>query len=121
VSAGAPFAYLQCYRNVDYPDWAAIIGVNDGISVDLFIGEPAYLRRGFGRLILSEYLHRVAFPHFAGETRACIAHEPANTAALRCSQAVGFRPFHTFLEDGVEMLLLTTERPKDNRKYAKKS
>jgi len=32
-----PFAYLQCYRNADYPQWAEIIGVTDGISVDLYI------------------------------------------------------------------------------------
>ena len=43
---GAPFAYLQCYRNVDYPEWGAIIDVDDGVSVDLFIGDPACLRRG---------------------------------------------------------------------------
>jgi aminoglycoside 6'-N-acetyltransferase len=110
ASDDVPFAYLQSYRNVDYRDWAVIIGVNDGISVDLFIGEPAYLRRGFGRLILGDSLQRIAFPNFAAEKRAYIAHESANTAALRCSQAVGFRPFREFTEDGVKMLLLTIER-----------
>lgn len=107
---GTPFAYLQCYRNADYPEWADIIGVNDGISVDLFVGEPAYLRRGLGRAALSLYLRQVAFPHYAGERRAFIAHEPVNTAALRCSQAVGFRRQRTFLEGGVEMELLVVER-----------
>ena len=46
---GAPFAYLQCYRNVDYPEWGAIIDVDGGVSVDLFIGDPACLQRGLGR------------------------------------------------------------------------
>jgi hypothetical protein len=110
MSGNAPFAYLQCYRNVDYPDWAAFIEVNDGISVDLFIGVPAYLRRGFGRLALREYLQRIAFPHFAEETRAYIAHESVNRAALSCSQAVGFRPVRKFLEDGADMQLLAMER-----------
>lgn len=107
----APFAYLQCYRNADYPEWVDIIGVNDGISVDLFIGEPAYLHRGLGRLALRRYLRQVAFPRYAGETRAFIAHEPANMAALRCSRAVGFRPVRPFLENGVAMELLVLERP----------
>ena len=49
IRNGAPFAYLQCYRNVDYPEWCAIIGVRDGISVDLFIGDPVCLRRGLGQ------------------------------------------------------------------------
>ena len=39
VSEGAPFAYLQCYRNADYPEWVDVIDVNDGISVDLFVGK----------------------------------------------------------------------------------
>jgi aminoglycoside 6'-N-acetyltransferase len=62
VSGGAPFAYLQCYRNADYPEWVEIIEVKDGISVDLFIGEPIYLHRGFGRAALGGYLRQVAFP-----------------------------------------------------------
>jgi hypothetical protein len=33
-----------------------------------------------------------------------------NTAALQCSQAVGFRPLRRFLEDGLEMMLLALDR-----------
>jgi aminoglycoside 6'-N-acetyltransferase len=120
VSDGTPFAYLQCYRNVDYPDWAAIIGASDGVSVDLFIGDPAYLHRGYGRLMLHEYLQRIAFPHFGNETRAYIAHELANTAALRCSQAAGFKPLREFFEEGVKMLLLAIEVPIQERATAKR-
>jgi aminoglycoside 6'-N-acetyltransferase len=107
---GAPFAYLQCYRNVDYPEWGAIIDVDGGISVDLFIGDPACLRRGLGRAALGGYLRQVAFPSYPGETRAYIGHELINTAALQCSQAVGFRPLRRFLEHGLEMMLLALDR-----------
>ena len=106
LSQGVPFAYLQCYRNIDYPEWANLIDVNDGISVDLFLGEPRYLHKGLGRAALASYLRQVAFPCYARETHAYIAHEPANTAALRCSRAVGFRPLRSFLEVGIEMVLL---------------
>jgi aminoglycoside 6'-N-acetyltransferase len=105
-----PFAYLQCYRNADYPAWADIIGVNEGISVDFFVGEPMFLHRGFGRAALAEYLLRIAFPRFAGETWAYIAHELSNTAAVQCSRAVGFRPVRTFLEEGVELMLFRRSR-----------
>jgi aminoglycoside 6'-N-acetyltransferase len=107
---GAPFAHLQCYRNADYPEWAEIIGVVDGISVDLFIGDPAYLRRGFGRAALRGYLDEVVFPSYAGERRAYIGHELTNHAALQCSQAVGFQPLRRFQEDDLAMQLLATER-----------
>ncbi|MGH6852355.1 MAG: GNAT family N-acetyltransferase [Methylocella sp.] len=115
ISAGKPFAYLQCYRNAEYPEWAELIGEHGGISVDLFIGDTTYLRKGFGRAALSGYLQRVAFPNYNREPRAYIAHEQVNTAALRCSQATGFRPIRAFLEDGVEMLLLTADRSSAER------
>ncbi|MGH6849092.1 MAG: GNAT family N-acetyltransferase [Methylocella sp.] len=107
IGAGKPFAYLQCYRNADYPEWADLIGVDGGIRVDLSIGDPTYLRKGFGRAALIDYLLRVAFPYYNRETRTYIAHEQLNTVALGCSQAAGFRPVRTFLEKDCEMLLLT--------------
>ena len=85
--------------------------MRDGISLDLFIGDPAFLHRGCGRALLREYLTRVACPHFATETHAYIAHAAANTSALRCSQAAGFRPLRTFLEGEVRTQLLAREMP----------
>jgi len=82
-----------------------------GISVDLFIGDPACLRRGLGQAALGAYLRQVAFPAYPGETRAYIGHELINTAALKCSQAVGFKPLRSFLEDGLEMMLLAFDKP----------
>jgi len=110
LRAGTPFAYVQCYRNADYPEWAAVIGAPEGLSIDLYIGDPMFLHRGLGRAALGGYLRRVAFECFAGERRAYIGHEPANMPALRCSEAVGFRRLRTFLEGGTEMVLLVTER-----------
>jgi len=110
VSAGTPFAYLQSYRNCDYPEWVEVIEVGEGISVDLFIGDPAYLGRGFGRSALAGYLQQIAFPYFGTEIRAYIGHELSNTRALRCSQAVGFRPLRPFLENGIETMLLVLEK-----------
>jgi aminoglycoside 6'-N-acetyltransferase len=109
VSGATPFAYLQCYRNADYPEWAEITGASGGISVDLYIGETAYLRRGFGQAALSGFLRRVAFPNFRAERRAYITHEPGNTAALQCSMVVGFRRLRAFSENGVETILLAVD------------
>lgn len=110
LHAGAPFAYLQCYRNADYPEWAAVIGVEEGVSIDLYIGDPAFLHRGLGRAALAGYLREIAFARYPGERRAYIGHEPANVSALRCSEAAGFRRLRTFLEDGIETILLAAER-----------
>ena len=111
ASAGEPFAYVQSYRNRAYPEWAELIAARDGISLDLFIGDPAFLHRGFGRALIGAYLQQIAVPHFAGETRAYIAHACANEKALRCSQSAGFRPVRGVMEDGVPTLLLAREMP----------
>jgi len=103
---GPPFGYLQAYRNRDWPD--AADGQTDGISLDLHIGEPTFLGRGLGRAMLGAYVRGLALPHF-DQTTAYIAHDLANTAALACSQTVGFTPLREFVEDGEPMLLLRLE------------
>ena len=110
ASAGAPFGYIQCYANMAYPDYAETIGVDHGISVDLYVGEPACVGRGFGRAMLAGYLAQVAFAAYPDEDLAYIAHEPDNLAALACSRAVGFKPLRRIVEDGVVDQLLVVSR-----------
>jgi aminoglycoside 6'-N-acetyltransferase len=110
LSQGRPFGYLQCYRNLDWPDWAAEIDVDGGLSIDLFIGDPAFVGGGYGRAMLGGYVHGVAFRIYPDETRCFIAHAHDNTAALACSRSVGFRDVGDFVEDGVDMRLLLIER-----------
>src|SRR5580692_209355 len=101
--AGRSFGYLQCYRNLDWPDWAAEIDVDGGLSIDLYIGETSRIGGGYGRAMLGAYVHDVAFPLHPDESRCYIAHAHANAAALACSRAVGFRDIADFVEDGVDM------------------
>jgi aminoglycoside 6'-N-acetyltransferase len=110
ASDGVPFGYIQCYANMAYPDYAETIGVDHGVSVDLYIGDPAFVGRGFGRAMLAGYLARVAFPAYPREELAYIAHEPDNAAALACSLAVGFKPLRHIVEDGVLDQLLVLRR-----------
>ncbi len=106
----APFGYLQCYRLSDYPDWAEIIGQDQGIGVDLFIGEPDLIGLGLGAAMLRGYLSQVAFPLFAKAPSAWIAHEADNLAAQGCSQSVGFSRRGVFLESGLKTILYGIER-----------
>jgi aminoglycoside 6'-N-acetyltransferase len=108
--AGQSFGYLQSYRNLDWPDWAAEIDVADGLSIDLYIGERNRLGGGYGRAMLGSYIRDVAFPLYPGESRCYIAHALGNSPALACSRAVGFRDLGDFVEDGVNMRLLLIER-----------
>ena len=106
---GAPFGYLQAYRNRDWADYAQVMGHGDGVSLDLHIGDPAFVGKGLGRAMLGGYVREVALPHYA-ERRAYIAHDLDNAAALACSKSVGFEPLEQFVEDGEVKQLLRLER-----------
>lgn len=102
---GTPFGYLQAYRNRDWADYAEIMGHADGISLDLHIGDPAFMGKGLGRAMLDGYMREIALPHYA-ESAAYIAHDPDNLAAMACSESVGFKPLEQFVEDGEVKQLL---------------
>jgi aminoglycoside 6'-N-acetyltransferase len=102
--------YIQTYRIADYPDYAATIGETEGISIDLFIGEPDYIGNGWGRLSLLKFINDVAFPLFPQENVCWIYHDKLNHRALRTSNAVGFRYVRDFIEDGSQRELLTLRK-----------
>jgi aminoglycoside 6'-N-acetyltransferase len=103
---GRPFAYLQCYRVADWPDFQATIAVDEGVSVDLFIGEADLIGRGLGRRMLAGYVDQVALPLHPGETVCWIGHELDNIAARRCSAAAGFAPVREYDEEGRTYILM---------------
>ena len=107
---GTPFGYLQSYRNANWPEWAEMIGRDGGASIDLHIGDPAFLRRGLGRAMLAAYVRDFVFPHFADLSDVYVAHEITNAAAVAASIAEGFRVVGSFVEAGLPMRLLVVQR-----------
>ena len=105
-----PFGYLQCYRNLDYPDYARELGLDDGASIDFYIGEPDRLGRGLGKRMERSYVLDVVFPLYPHESNCYVCHEAANLAALACSQAAGFRPLRDVTEAGQASRLLVFPR-----------
>jgi hypothetical protein len=59
--------------------------------MDLFIGEPDYVGKGWGRLIIVRFLNEIAFPMFPEEEVCWILHDKMNKRAIRASRAAGFR------------------------------
>jgi hypothetical protein len=106
---GAPFAYLQCYRNVDYPEWGAVIDVDDGVSIDLFIGDPACLRRGAAARHWAGIFGRSPFRPTRGNARLYRPRVDQHGGAAMLAGG-RFRPLRRFLEDGLEMMLLALDR-----------
>ena len=107
---GIPFGALQTYRIKNYPEFGNEIGINAGLSIDLFIGESAYLGRGLGKSMLRQYMD-LAFQKFSEENLCYICHEAENIAALQCSKAVGFQFVREVIESGAKSALLVFDKP----------
>ena len=106
-----PFGYLQCYRNLDYPDYAREIGLQDGASIDLYMGEQSLLGQGWGKRMERAYVLERVFPLYPREQHCYVLHERGNAAALACSLAAGFQPLRDVVEAGQPSHLLIFRRP----------
>ena len=105
-----PIGYVQAYRVADYPEYAATIQEDTGISLDLLIGDAEFVGKGWGRLILLKFINEVAFPLFGGEHICWIYHEELNHRALAASRAAGFKHVRYFSEEGDAKELLAVSR-----------
>jgi len=96
-----PIGLVEWCRFGDYPDVAAIYGVEDPDSVncDVLLGEPAFAHRGLGPAMLRRFLAEHVFqePRF----EVCIIDpELENHSAIRCYEKAGFRYLRTIPDDG---------------------
>lgn len=109
ILAGRPIGYIQAYRLKDWPEYAAVVGEMQGISVDLFIGEADHIGCGWGPVILIKFLAEIGFPIFPDQELCWISHDLKNERARKASRAAGFQPVRTIVEDGTnkELLVLT--------------
>lgn len=110
---GRPIGEIQSYRIDSYPEYAALVGIEEpAIGIDLFIGEAEFIGRGIGPRVIRTFLREVAFPHH-GVDVCVIAPAQSNVAAIRAYEKAGFRRQKTFFEPDTrepEHLLLTLAR-----------
>jgi RimJ/RimL family protein N-acetyltransferase len=93
--ADSPIGYIQTYRISDHPEYNAGIGADDQTAgVDLFIGEADYLHQGYGTAALRKFLLEIIFAD-ESFTSCLVGPEPANKAAIRCYEKVGFNFWKT--------------------------
>lgn len=93
--ASSPIGYIQTYRIADHREYNRHVQADDQTAgVDLFIGEDAYIHKGFGAAILNKFLANVVYSDDS-ITSCVIGPEPKNKAAIRCYEKVGFRHFKT--------------------------
>jgi RimJ/RimL family protein N-acetyltransferase len=87
--------YIQTYLIHDHPDYAKSVDVEErAAGVDLFIGEPDYVHKGLGSILLRKFLREIVFAK--PETESCIlGPQPKNAVAIRAYEKAGFRYLKT--------------------------
>ena len=103
LHAGRPIGYIQRYAIRDWPEYAAVVEVDEhAAGVDLFIGEPDIVHQGLGAHILTRFLREVAFPDPTIES-CIIGPEPDNGVAIRAYEKAGFRYLKTVQDPSGEV------------------
>ena len=95
-----PIGFIETYLISDHPDYAALVGVGEGVAgVDLFIADEALTGQGIGSEMLRRFVDGVVFATPA--TASCVAGPAAeNLASIRAFEKAGFHVVKEFIEDG---------------------
>ena len=113
VLSGRDIGLAQTYLVTDYPDYAAVVGLDDGVAgLDLFVAEAELTGRGVGTAVIGKVVGDVVFGR-AGTT-ACIADpDVRNLASIRAFEKAGFSRVRDLLdpEDGELHALMRLDRP----------
>jgi aminoglycoside 6'-N-acetyltransferase len=112
VLADRPIGFIQTYLVSDYPEYAELIGLGQGIAgVDLFIAEKELTGKGIGTDALRAFTRDVVFTR--PTTVACVADpDVRNAASIRAFEKAGFRSVAEFVDptDGETHALLRLDR-----------
>ena len=85
---GRPFAYLQCYDQMAWPDNGLGIHPPGTRGIDQFIGEADMLDRGHGSVFIRSFVDSLLT---AGISRVVTDPDPTNARAIRAYEKAGFR------------------------------
>jgi RimJ/RimL family protein N-acetyltransferase len=85
-----PVGFVETYLVSDHPDYAALVGVGEGVAgVDLFIADVALILQGLGTEMISRFVDEIVFASPA--TTGCIAGpDVRNAASIRAFEKAGF-------------------------------
>src|SRR5690606_6192750 len=86
-----PFGYIQLYNAFDFPregyDLKRYISPEEVVgAIDLFIGNPKFLSKGYGVNLIQQFLKNIAFKKF---NKIMVDPESTNKRAIKCYERVG--------------------------------
>ena len=87
---GNDVGYIQTYMIKDYPDYDKYVQANEGSAgLDLYIGEPNYIHKSYGKYIISKFLNDIIFAN-PSVSDCILGPEPSNLVAIKTYSKVGF-------------------------------
>ncbi|HYF93409.1 MAG TPA: GNAT family N-acetyltransferase [Symbiobacteriaceae bacterium] len=92
---GQPIGYIQTYLWRDYPDYAQHLHLTEeAASLDVFIGDEAYIGKGIGPQMLICFMREIVFANPALDS-CIISPEVTNVPAIKAYEKAGFRHWKT--------------------------
>jgi aminoglycoside 6'-N-acetyltransferase len=102
-----PFAYLQCYDPLAWPENGLGEHPLGTRGIDQFIGELDLIGRGHGSAFIRAYTDRLLA---AGAPRVLTDPDPNNHRAIRAYEKAGFRREHIVdTPDGLALLMVRSQ------------
>lgn len=86
----APIGLIQSYRIDDYPEHAESIKFNNAVGVDLFIGEEDFIGKGYGPMMLVQFVEKVIRNNYTGADFVVADPEVTNMASIQAFEKAGF-------------------------------
>lgn len=110
VIGGRDVGYIQAWQVAMFPDYKPYVPLTDEtVGIDVFIGEPDYLHKGWGVQIIRQFICAHVFSD--PSVPACIIDPlPENTAAIRAYEKAGFRHEKTFTHEGTGVYFMRLPR-----------
>ncbi|MFZ4813192.1 MAG: GNAT family N-acetyltransferase [Phototrophicaceae bacterium] len=105
-----PFGYVQRWTVAEFPDYDPFVTLTpEVVGVDVFIGEPDYLHKGWGTRLMVGFLRDYVFND--PNVPSCIIDPlPNNAAAIRAYDKVGFYHEADFVYDGTDVYFMRITR-----------
>ena len=100
-----PFGYIQYYyASEGDPNWWPDKPEHDVIGIDQFIADKTLLGKGYGTLMIIQFIHYLKSKISISQVR--VDPRADNSRAIRCYEKVGFRKTHDIMTpDGPALML----------------
>lgn len=102
-----PIGMIQIYWLRDYPDHVESVKMSEAVGIDLFIGDPRYVGKGYGSVIISTFVNNIVKDEYSKAVAVIADPSIDNFVSVRTFEKTGFKKGDIVKgEDGLEQLMI---------------